>query len=305
MLIGSLQTADANFERMSKMMVQMLEGDFRPVIMSESLFALDRNTGELRWRHENGRILNAMITVAGERIFLVESRNAPTMDTTNGRIRIPEFLGEEAYLVALNAHTGAVEWERQVHFPFEHIAYLNGRNGMLLASGSCNEGDRLYYDLFTFAMDDGADKWHTRFVGLNIRGTDISPLDGSHGEQWQHPVLTEDTIYARPFAFSLETGEQKDYIAYRGGHGCGGLTGSAHYLYGRGAVPRMYPMYETSTEGIPLTEVSRPGCFLNIIPAGGIIMAPESSSGCTCAYPLQTSFGFIPVAVAGGVQRAF
>lgn len=50
----------------------------------------------------------------------------------------------------------------------------------------------------------------------------------------------------------------------------------------------------TSGTGTALNHVSRPGCFVNIIPAGGIISIPESSSGCTCSYPLQASFAYVP-----------
>lgn len=303
LLIGSLQAPKANFDRMSKTMVNTLEGDFRPVIISESLFAVNRLTGDPQWHYHHGRILNAMITLGEDRVYFVESRNEKALDNTSGRIRIQEFMEGGVFLIALDVQTGDIVWEREATFPFEHIAYLCGRDGILIAAGSYNNDEKLYYDMNAFNMVDGTDKWKTTFQGMNIRGTDFSDLGGSHGEQWQHPVLTEDTIYLRPYAFALETGEKQEYIAYRGGHGCGGLTGSAHYLFGRGSVGRMYPREKTRTEGIPLTEVSRPGCFLNIIPAGGIVMVPESSSGCTCAYPLQTSLALIPEAVATGVKR--
>ena len=38
----------------------------------------------------------------------------------------------------------------------------------------------------------------------------------------------------------------------------------------------------------------RPGCWINIIPAGGMVLIPEASSGCTCGYPMQTSVGYVP-----------
>jgi len=40
--------------------------------------------------------------------------------------------------------------------------------------------------------------------------------------------------------------------------------------------------------------VSRPGCWINTIPAGGLVLIPESSSGCTCGFALQTSLAFVP-----------
>ena len=56
----------------------------------------------------------------------------------------------------------------------------------------------------------------------------------------------------------------------------------------------MYPIEVDSTRGIQLTQVTRPGCWLNIIPANGLILVPESSSGCTCGYSLQSSLAFAP-----------
>jgi hypothetical protein len=183
-----------------------------------------------------------------------------------------------------------------VQWPFEHIMYVNGADGVLVASGSYNKVPALYYSLFGYDMRTGKPLWETPFRALDNRSIDFSATGGSHGEQWQHPVIIGDTIYQRPYAFDLHTGQKRDYIARRGGHGCGGLTGSAYYLYGRGSNPKMYPTDVKETDGNNLTQVSRPGCWLNIIPAGGIIMIPESSSGCTCDYPIQTSFGFIPAA---------
>ncbi|MCA9411975.1 MAG: hypothetical protein KC944_12250, partial [Candidatus Omnitrophica bacterium] len=41
-------------------------------------------------------------------------------------------------------------------------------------------------------------------------------------------------------------------------------------------------------------EGLRSGCWLGIVPAGGILLAPESSAGCYCADPIQTSIAFLP-----------
>jgi hypothetical protein len=127
---------------------------------------------------------------------------------------------------------------------------------------------------------------------MDIRGNELSATDGSHGEQWQHPLINAGTVYSKPYAFDLETGEKKAYKWLRGCHGCGGISGSANYLFGRGSNPRYYPITAQNSEGIQLTEVTRPGCWINIIPAGGLVLIPESSSGCTCGYAVQTSLAF-------------
>ena len=41
----------------------------------------------------------------------------------------------------------------------------------------------------------------------------------------------------------------------------------------------------------------RGGCWLGQIPAGGMLLAPESSAGCSCTHSIQISVGYIPAAM--------
>ncbi len=298
-LYGTSQKRGASFDELSKDVVNMLEGDFRPVMVSESLFSMDRFTGKISWRYRNGGILNGAITMGDGRIYFVESRNERAVENENGRIRIDRFCKPEALVMALNAKSGKKAWEQPFVFPFQHIMHLTTSQGIVLATGTYNEEDKVYYGLYAFDAVTGEPKWNTRYRALDVRGRAPAGTGGSHGEQWQHPVIVGDRVFLRPHAFDLATGEKLDFIAYRGGHGCGGLTGSPNYLFGRGSNPRMYPIDVKKTEGIRLTHVSRPGCWLNIIPVGGLVLIPESSSGCTCAFPMQTSFALIPKALSG------
>jgi len=300
-LFGTGQKTRASFDKLSKDTVNLLEGDFRPVIISNCVFSVNRFTGDTIWTYAGGAFMNSAVAIGDGRIYFAETRNPDVVSNRMGRIPINEFCRSELYLVALDIKTGEKVWEHPLSLPFEHIMYLNMAENTVLLAGSYNREEHVYYGLHTFQADTGEPKWNTEYLALDIRGKKPAPTEGSHGEQWQHPVINGDTIFSRPYAFDLNTGEKKDYIAYRGGHGCGGLTGSAYYLYGRGSNPRMYPIEVPETEGIRLTHVSRPGCWLNIIPAGGLVLIPESSSGCTCAYSLQTSIAFVPVSEAGAV----
>jgi outer membrane protein assembly factor BamB len=298
-LFGTGQRQGASFNRLAKATVNLLEGDFRPVMVSEYLFSVDRHSGKKLWTYRKGAIMNNAIAIDDGRIYFIESRNDRAMADDDGRMRIDYFCGGEAYLVALDIKSGKKRWERPIELPYEHIMFLNGKNDTLLASGTFNKGEDVFYAMFAFRMEDGEALWQNEYQALDVRAKGFAGTGGSHGEQWQHPVLIGDAVYSRPFAFELATGKKLDYMNYRGGHGCGGLSGSAYYLYGRGDNPRMYPTETKETEGIRLTHVSRPGCWLNIIPAGGLLIVPESSSGCTCDYPLQTSLAFIPESLSG------
>ncbi|MGC9328957.1 MAG: PQQ-binding-like beta-propeller repeat protein, partial [Candidatus Hinthialibacter sp.] len=272
----------------------ILEGDFREVIISHFLFSTDRYKQDVKWIYQNGAVMNSAIAIGDGRIYFAETRNPSIMSDENGRIRIDHFCEQELYLTALDLSTGETIWEQPIQLPFQHIMYLNYADGAVLLTGTYNFEKHVHYGLFAFHADTGEAKWKTSYLGMNINGDKPYGTEGSHGEQWQHPIIQGRTIYSKPYAFDLHTGEKFPYIFYRGGHGCGGFTCSAHYLYGRGSTPRMYPRSETGTSGIQLTQVSRPGCWLNIIPAGGMILLPESSSGCTCNYAVQTSLAFTP-----------
>ena len=296
-LFGSGQAAGASFRELSKNMVNTIEGDFRPVIVSRYLFSVDRSTGEARWTYRGGTVMNNAIAIGDGRIHFVESRNPTALANADGRLGIREFCGGQTYLVSLDLKDGKKLYEQPVKFPFEHIMFLSYAQNTVLLTGTYNTGERVNYGLFAFHGDTGKPKWDTRYEALDVGGNEPAGTDGSHGEQWQHPVIIGDRIYSRPYDFDLQTGKKGQKHIYRGGHGCGGWTASTFYLYGRGSNPRMYDLSLDSTGGDSLTTVSRPGCWLNIIPAGGLVLIPESSSGCTCAYPIQTSLALVPRAV--------
>jgi hypothetical protein len=85
----------------------------------------------------------------------------------------------------------------------------------------------------------------------------------------------------------------------RRGHGCGGVSASAQCLFWRGGNPWMYDL-GPGGGAMRLNTVSRPGCWINMIPAGGLLLLPEASSGCTCGFSLQTSLAYIPESSLAG-----
>ena len=173
--------------------------------------------------------------------------------------------------------------------------YLAYSDGVLLTTGSFNEGDFAHYALFAFDGKSGDELWTDSFRAGKSNWdnrSDDSTIGGSHGEQWQHPVIIAGKIVLPPYDFDLHTGNRGNLFLTRGGGGCGGISGSASNIFARGSNPRIYDI-EGEQSGDAISRVSRPGCWINIIPAGNVISIPEASSGCTCDYPIQTSIVFV------------
>ena len=97
-----------------------------------------------------------------------------------------------------------------------------------------------------------------------------------------------------PFAYDLNTG-QRDYDwGWQRGHrgGCGTISASNQAFFFRDRNAAMFDLKQKTH--LPVTQVSRPGCWINMIPAGGLLLIPEASSGCTCHYAVQASLAMRP-----------
>ena len=236
------------------------------------------------WRREEGVVQNSTLVLSSERLFFAQSQSEEVLGDEDGRMSTQVFCKEPVKLAALDLASGQPAWERELRLPFEHIFFLTVAQGLLVATGSYNVEEKVEYGFFAFREQDGTPVWESAFqTGQGIGGT--------HGEQWQHPTVVGDNLYLMPFGISLKTGERIEGFQFgRGGHGCGTVTASAGHLYFRGGNPQLFDL-ETD-QLIPVNRVTRPGCWINIIPAGGLLLLPETSSGCTCAYPLQTSLAY-------------
>lgn len=259
------------------------------LIASDFLFALDRTSGEVRWVHRSGLIINTTITIGGGRMYFVETSSPRAAENTLGRMPLQElFDGGEQHLVALDMRTGDVLYRQPLDVTrLEETCYLNYADETLLLSGSRAAEGTVGYDYYAFGAAFGTPQWQAdHLTGL--------PDDGGHGEYNRHPTIVGNTVYAWPYAYDLKTGRRDDDWKFdRLGHGCGGVSASAHSLFWRGGNPWMYDL-NPGGGPLRLTGISRPGCWINIIPAGGLVLIPESSSGCTCPFSIQTSLAFRP-----------
>jgi len=259
------------------------------LVTSDYVFAVNKNTGKPLWKYKHGLILNTTITVADGRMYFIETHSPRALENTVGRIPVKIlFDGGNQYLVALNMKTGRVVYKKKINVSnFEEPVYLNYAKEILLLSGSKLVGDSIRYHYNAFDVRSGENLW-------DVSHDSGLAKDGGHGEYNRHPTIIDNIVYAWPYAYNLKTGEKIDGWKFdRRGHGCGGVSASAQCMFWRGGNPWMYDL---GPEGGParLNTITRPGCWINIIPAGGLVLIPEASSGCTCGFALQTSMAYIP-----------
>ncbi len=288
LLVGSGRRPHAAYFRQSREADSALWKDKMSLVTSDYLFALDPAGGRRRWTYRSGLILNTTLTIGGGRVFLLESHSPKALADKLGRMPMTAFLDGPNHLVALDLETGRTLWKKEADLAnCRHIAYINYAAEKLILSGNKYVDGRLWYFFWGIDADSGKILWH------RSHNSGYKP-GGGHGEQNRHPTIVGDTVYTYPLAYKLHTGEPLEGWKFsRHGHGCGNISASAHNLFWRGGNPWRWDL-APGGQASKVNSVTRPGCWINIIPAGGMLLLPEASSGCTCAYPLQTSIAYVP-----------
>jgi hypothetical protein len=114
-------------------------------------------------------------------------------------------------------------------------------------------------------------------------------------------VIHGDWIIAQPRAYALRTGDPRMVIdpttgkprpwAFTRAYGCGPVAGCRSMLFFRSGT---LGFYDFATHGTTTFGGIRPGCSVTMVPACGLMLVPEGSSGCSCSYNFQTSLALLP-----------
>ncbi len=281
----------------------------RPTV-SEDLFAYDRATRRRRWHYDNSSaILNPTITAGEGRVFFAESRNPAVVGEPTGTVALPDFFARDAELVALDLKTGRPAWRVPLgplsDLPgdeHEHIMFLSLADGLLVSTRTGHLDGVLGYLFNVRHAATGEVRW-TDTVPSEHRV--YAPLSYGKNMQQAHPSIVNGRIhwlahtFGTVFGHDLYTGETDNNTDFGTGwqnKGCAPPTASASALYYRNTTSFMYDL--GSRTKISLTGVTRPSCWMSILPAGGLVLMPEASSGCTCGFGLQTSVALAPAGAA-------
>ena len=95
------------------------------------------------------------------------------------------------------------------------------------------------------------------------------------------PLVNDRTIITQPARLDLLTGEDEPW-SFKRSYGCGQMAGSKNLLLFRSATVGYFDF--TRKAGTENFGGIRPGCWVNALPAGGLVFIPDASAGCRCSY---------------------
>ena len=259
---------------------------------SRRMVVFDRTTGQQLWQRDavfNFRHNN--IAVTDDRVFCVDRLTEPR---SQALARRGIEIDGTPMLYALDIRTGRVLWstDRDV---FGTFLNYHAEHDILIQAGSRHRDrarDETGTGIVAYRGADGHVLWANR--SLSYSGPCVL---------WRDRILTNGN---NGFALNIKTGEPTGW-SYSRNYGCNTVIGSEHLLTFRsGAAGFCDLLNDSGTGNIGGFKSS---CTSNLIPANGVLNAPDYTRTCSCAYQNQTSLALVHMPEAefwtfGGKLRA-
>ncbi len=251
-------------------------GEVTHKVCSDNLFCLDKQTGRQNWVYDkNSVIINSTVTSTPTAIYFVEGQAKELKEANNRRVGDAK-LWESLNLVALDPSTGAELWRQPMETGSAEVVFFLAHGEGHLAAVASGKGQ---FHVQTFNDQTGKKSWESTFRWMK----------GDHGGHMSRPAIVDGSLYVRPQAFNLKTGEAQD-VRLPGG-GCGTYACTENALFFRAG---NVTVWNRQNAEVTSWNRLRPDCWLSTIPAGGMLLSPEGGGGCSCGSWMETSIGFVP-----------
>lgn len=286
-------------------------------ISTDTLFAFDVKTGDLAWKHTGKHIAHTTVAIGDGHVFFIDASLTPAQREEmlrQDKTELAKLSGKERELaeerikeadlrmaVSLDAKTGAQLWAQPVDVTDCSEIGIGGggltlmyHNGHIVLGGANANGH--YWEQFL-----AGEFARRRIVVLDaVKGGKVWAKDANYRHR---PVVIGNEVVAEPWSYDLYTGDQKmrkhpltgeesPWMFARPGHHCGGISATASMMFFRSKSTAYYNMEED--EGTGHFAGQRLGCWINTIPANGLVMIPEASAGCVCLFSIAATVVFEP-----------
>lgn len=239
---------------------------------STSLFAYDVATGKLLWQYTAKQsIRHNAIAIGVNRLHLID-RALATDDLLS---RAPARRGEPpkspakghptGQLITLDTRTGKRIWDNDKEIFGTALAFSQEHDILLM-----------FYQPTSFRLPS------------EVGGRIAAFHAGGGYRLWEkkvsyrtRPLINGKTIVAHPSALDLKSGEPVAMQVPKS-YGCGQLSGSQNLLMFRSGTLGYFDF--TRNAGTENYGGIRPGCWINALPVGGLVLVPDASAGCRCSY---------------------
>jgi outer membrane protein assembly factor BamB len=249
------------------------------------ILALDRHSGAVLWTKQSSYSF-PFVTLGNGRVFLFEGLMEDLYNNRKREGQVPEAIPVRN-LMALDIRTGKELWTGETDRVVTWLAYSEDTD-VLVASNKRG--------LESWHGTGGKKLWTKQAEGLGFLG---------HPENlWDKVVLWKDRVIDQRGpgrSYYLLTGEpvlrkhpltgkEVQWQFTKNGHHCGYAVACENLMTFRAGSAGFLDL---ETGGTTHLEGFRSGCRNSLIPANGVLCAPNFADECVCSYPIFTSLALV------------
>jgi len=240
---------------------------------SQKLFVFDRHSGKLLWsKNASINFRHNAIALSENRVFFLDSLSPLKRFMLKMRGVKPK---EKAVLYAAELQSGKILWKDDKNVFGTWLCYSK-KHKFLFQTGSRGRDrarDEVGEGLVCYEAKTGKVLWQE--LKFKVSG----PL-----------LLWKDEIISGGTRYSMLTGKANGK-KWKRTYGCNTAIGAQNLLTFRSGAAGFYDLARDGGTGN--LGGFKSSCTSNLIPAGGILNAPDYTRTCSCSYQNQSSLAFI------------
>jgi len=252
---------------------------------SVRFFVMDAKTGELKWDFvPNHSIRNNAIAVGGDQVYVIDRELVEKDHIANPRRdgrtekKLPADQIAGGTLIAFNTKTGKEIWRNDEDIFGTQLSVSEAHSTLLM------NYQAVRHSFFALPSETGG-----RLAGIDL---ETGKRRWTHeGDYKSRPLINDYTVYAQGGAWNLITGEPLPFELERS-YGCGQISSSKNLMLFRSATLGYKDLSRDA--GTENYGGIRPSCWINAIPANGLVLVPDGSSKCLCSYQMRAWFALQP-----------
>lgn len=284
---------------------------------TDKIFAFDIATQKQAWEYAGKHISHVSIAIGDGRVFLIDATLTPEQ-------REVMLNQDKSDLAKLTGKEQQIAEDRQKKLDLRLAVGLDAKTGKQIFAKpvdvtDCSEiGEgggslTLLYNNGHIVLGGANANGHywQQFMEGKFERRRLVVLDANNGEKlwakdanYRHrPIIIDNEIIAEPWSYDLYTGQQKmrthpitgeqtPWSFIRPGHHCGAISATPNMMFFRSKFTAFYNRDED--QGTEHFAGQRLGCWINTIPANGLVMIPEASAGCVCLFSVASTIVFEP-----------
>ncbi|MCE5280077.1 MAG: PQQ-binding-like beta-propeller repeat protein [Planctomycetaceae bacterium] len=259
---------------------------------SRGLVVFRAADGKVLWKTSAASsFIHNAIVAGGGRIYCLDKLPAEVAAALARRGRKESV---EYRIAAFDARSGKELWQAKGDIFGSWLSYSAAHDVLLQATdfnGARAMGDRGNAGMVAYRGKDGGVLWKNldrRYMGpVILRGETILTNGRFYAKSAGAIGLLDGTEVQLPNPIS---GQSEPWLISRS-YGCNYAVGSEHLLTFRSASAGYYDL--ATRGGTGNFGGFRSGCTANLVPANGVLSAPDYTRGCSCVYQNQASLAMV------------